>query len=125
MSGAAGTPTSGQEPSARRDGDRRPSWTILTNHGHVLLAVAAEPHILVEQLALRVGITRRATLNILKDLEEAGYIQRSREGRRTSYRVNGDRPFRHPAEAHHDIGALLDIFLEAPGHGITDDDGGR
>lgn len=125
MSGEAGDPTSDGEPSSTRGGSRRPSWTILTNHGHVLLAVAAEPHIRVEEIAHRVGITRRATLSILKDLEEAGYIQRLREGRRTTYRVDGDRPFRHPAESDHEIGALLRIFSEAPRYGRTDDDGDR
>lgn len=125
MSGDTENPTSAQEPASTGGGGRRPPWTILTNHGHVLLAVAAEPHILIEEIALRVGITRRATLSILKDLEEAGYVQRMREGRRTRYRVDGNRPFRHPAESDHDVGALLEIFLEPPGHGTTVDDGGR
>ena len=52
--------------------DRRPSWTFLTNHGHVLLAVAADPDVRVEDVAERVGITPRATLSILRDLEDAG-----------------------------------------------------
>lgn len=110
MSGSAAGPTAGQDPSDRRGGASRPSWTILTNHGHVLLAVAANPDSLVEDIARRVGITRRATLHILKDLEEAGYLQRVKEGRRTHYLVEGNRPFRHPAESDHNVGALLEIF---------------
>lgn len=90
----------------------RPSWTILTNHGHVLLAVAAGPNLLVEEIAQRVGITRRATLHILKDLEQAGYIHRFKDGRRNRYVVEGNRPFRHPAESHHDVGSLLKIFID-------------
>jgi DNA-binding transcriptional ArsR family regulator len=109
MPGAAEGPTTGQDPD-EAGGESRPSWTILTNHGHVLLAVARDPDMLVEDIAKRVGITRRATLHILKDLEEAGYIERVKEGRRTHYLVEGNRPFRHPAEADHDVGALLKIF---------------
>ncbi len=52
--------------------DRGPSWTFLTNHGHVLLAVAADADARVEEIAGRVGISRRATLSILGDLEDAG-----------------------------------------------------
>ncbi|GAA2174060.1 hypothetical protein GCM10009784_10820 [Arthrobacter parietis] len=112
MPEAGPDPHPGDGPPAATGGESRPSWTILTNHGHVLLAVAAHPDILVEDLALRVGITRRAALHILKDLEEAGYIHRLKEGRRTHYVVEGSQPFRHPAESHHDVGALLRIFKD-------------
>lgn len=88
----------------------RPAWTLLTNHGHVLLAVAAQPDALVADVAERVGITPRATLSILHDLEEAGYVARSRSGRRTHYTVNPDLPFRHPATATHQVGELLALL---------------
>jgi DNA-binding MarR family transcriptional regulator len=88
----------------------RPSWTFLTNHGHVLLAVAADPDTRVEEIAARVGITSRAVLAILRDLEEAGYVTRSRRGRRTHYEVRPHRPFRHPSTAHHEVDDLLTIF---------------
>lgn len=121
MSGAVEGPAAGQDPEDPRGGESRPSWTILTNHGHVLLAVARDPDMLVEDIAKRVGITRRATLHILKDLEEAGYIERVKAGRRTHYLVEGNRPFRHPAEADHDVGALLKIFAgEETGDGRSD-----
>ncbi len=90
--------------------DPRPSWTFLTNHGHVLLAVAADPDARVEEIAARVGITSRAVLAILRDLEEAGYVTRSRRGRRTHYEVRPHRPFRHPSTAHREVDDLLAIF---------------
>ncbi len=111
MSGPSGPRT--DEAALQRDPAHprvRHPWTFLTNHGHVLLAVAADPDILIHDIADTVGITPRATLHILKDLEEAGYLQRIREGRRTHYVVVAHRPFRHPATAHQDIGALLAIF---------------
>lgn len=87
-----------------------PGWTFLTNHGHVLLAVAAEPDARIEEIAERVGISSRGVLAILRDLEECGYVARTRVGRRTHYTVQSHRPFRHPAVADHDVDALLAVF---------------
>lgn len=85
-------------------------WTLLTNHGHVLVQVHRDPDARVRDIADAVGITERATLNILRDLEEGGYITRVPQGRRTHYVVNPRRPFRHPAEADHPVGDLLALF---------------
>jgi len=86
------------------------SWTLLTNHGRLLLLVAANPEARLRDLAEQAGITERAAGSIVGDLEEAGYVTRSRTGRRNSYVVHADRPFRHPAESGHDVGELLDLF---------------
>ena len=91
--------------------DRRPTWTFLTNHGHVLLAVAADPDTRVEEVAARVGISSRAVLAILRDLEDAGYLTRTRRGRRTHYEVVPHRPFRHPNEADREVDELLAVFV--------------
>ena len=85
-------------------------WTLLTNHGHVLVCVHRDPDARVRDIAATVGITERATLNILRDLEEEGYVTRVPQGRRTHYVVNTHRPFRHPAEADHQVGDLLALF---------------
>jgi predicted ArsR family transcriptional regulator len=93
--------------------DRR--WTFLTNHGHVLVALSRAPDVRIRDLAATVGITERATQNILADLEAAGYVTRQREGRRNRYQLHPDRRFRHPAEAGHEVGELLALFtVEAP-----------
>ena len=86
------------------------TWTLLTNHGHVLVFVHRNPDARVRDIADAVGITERATLNILRDLEEGGYLTRVPQGRRTHYVVNEHRPFRHPAEADHRVGDLLALF---------------
>lgn len=90
------------------------SWTFLTNHAHVLLTVAGDPDGRVSEIAARVGVTERQALSILRDLQDAGYVERERIGRRTHYTVIGDRPFRHPRTATHDIAELLAIFTEDP-----------
>ncbi|WP_433797178.1 helix-turn-helix transcriptional regulator [Actinoplanes sp. CA-252034] len=87
-------------------------WTFLTNHAHVLLAVAREPTARLRDVAGSVGITERAAQTIVADLEAAGYLQRTRVGRRNEYTVNPAGQFRHPAEAGHHIGELLALFSE-------------
>lgn len=84
-----------------------PAWTFLTNHAHVLLSVAKDPAARVRDLAAAVGITERAVQRILAELEEAGYLTREREGRRTSYEIDGDLPLRHPVEQHRRVSELL------------------
>ena len=91
-------------PSASR------SWTLLTNHGRLLLLIAAHPDARVRDLAEQAGITERAAGSIVGDLEAAGYLTRIRTGRRNHYVVHADRPFRHPAESGHDVAALLTVF---------------
>jgi hypothetical protein len=93
-------------------GSERPAWTLLTNHGHVLLAVAESQDARVADIAARVGITPRATLAILKDLEDAAYLTRRRVGRRSHYTVDAHQHFRHPATAAHEVGELLAIFAD-------------
>ena len=91
------------------------AWTLLTNHGRLLLLIAANPDARLRELADRAGITERAATSIVSDLEGAGYLTRTRTGRRNTYEVHAHRPFRHPAEADHSIAELLDIFgTESP-----------
>jgi DNA-binding MarR family transcriptional regulator len=99
-----------RHPRSAVSDTERPSWTFLTNHGHVLLAVAADPDSRVEDVARRVGISTRAALSILRDLEAEGYLVRSRRGRRTHYEVLPHRPFRHPSAAHREVDELLAVF---------------
>ena len=87
-------------------------WTFLTNHAHVLLAIAREPTARLRDVADAVGITERAAQTIVADLEAAGYLHRERVGRRNQYTINPAGRFRHPAEADHRIGDLLALFTE-------------
>ncbi|MEU5881214.1 helix-turn-helix domain-containing protein [Spirillospora sp. NPDC047279] len=70
--------------------DRR--WEFLTNHARVLICVADNPGVRVRDIADRVGVTQRATQIILDDLEEAGYLTRTRVGRRNTYQLDLTRP---------------------------------
>ncbi len=87
-----------------------PSWTFLTNHTRVLLCLAAQPDLRLREAAERTGITERAVQRIVTDLEEAGVITRSREGRRNHYTINEEARLRHPGDAHVTIGDLLNMM---------------
>jgi DNA-binding MarR family transcriptional regulator len=89
---------------------KQSTWTFLSNHGHVLVHINRNPDSKVKEIAEAVGITERSALSILADLEESGYINVERVGRRNSYRVNTNKNFRHPMEAQQPISALLRIF---------------
>jgi predicted DNA-binding transcriptional regulator len=82
-------------------------WTFLTNHAHVLLAVARDPNLRLRDIANLVGITERTAGGIIADLERGGYVGREKVGRRNRYVLKPDRPLRHPLEAHHEVGELL------------------
>ena len=87
----------------------RDYWTFLTNHGHVLVCLAADPDMVLRDVATRVGITERAVQQIVRDLELAGVIARVRVGRRNRYVVCSERGFRHTLEADVTLGEFLDL----------------
>ena len=84
-------------------------WTFLTNHAHVLALIHRHPDAVLRNIALEVGITERAVQRIVQELEEAGFLERERVGRRNHYQVRQDLPLRHPIEAHRTIGDLLGL----------------
>ncbi len=95
-------------------------WTFLSNHAHVLLCIANEPEVRLREVALRVGITERAVQRIVTDLEQGGYLTRSREGRRNRYEVFLDRPLRRSAVSNHEVGVLLNLLLRHDQPGLDD-----
>jgi hypothetical protein len=75
------------------------AWTLLTGHGHVLVEIARHPKARVQA--------------IVADLEAAGYLTRTRIGRRVRYTVNRDSSFRHSAQEGLRVGPLLDLLADA------------
>jgi len=99
-------------PSQTHAGGAAPAapWTFLTNHAHVLVCLASDGGLTVEELARRVGITERSARRIIGELEADGYLSRSRVGRNNRYALDRSRPLRHPLERHRDVGALLTLL---------------
>lgn len=85
-------------------------WTFFTNHAHVLVCIARDPGIRLRDVADRVGVTERAAQRMVADLVEAGYLKRTRDGRRNRYQVRLDLPLRHPVEREHRIGEILSVL---------------
>lgn len=71
------------------------SWTFLSTHGLVLLAVAAKPGSTQREIGDAVGVTERTAQKVLTELVDEGYLVRTREGRRNDYQINYDAPLRH------------------------------
>ncbi|KPI17181.1 hypothetical protein OK006_10563 [Actinobacteria bacterium OK006] len=87
-------------------------WTFLSNHARVLRAVAQEPDARLRTIAAACRITERAVQAITIDLEQAGYLQRRRVGRRNQYLLDLDQPLRRPAEDGLHVRALVDLGVE-------------
>ncbi|MBU6248070.1 MAG: winged helix-turn-helix domain-containing protein [Xanthomonadaceae bacterium] len=85
-------------------------WTFFSNHAHVLFCLSAEPTMLLKDVAVRVGVTERAVLRIVAELEDAGVLQRQREGRRNRYAVIPGARLRHAVESHCTVGELLAVI---------------
>ena len=90
-------------------------WTFLSNHAHVLVCLARNPDSRLRDVAGQVGITERAVQKIVGDLEAAGILSRHRVGRRNRYRLQLERPLRHPLEAHCSVRSLLELVSNEPG----------
>ena len=87
------------------------NWRFVTNHAHVLECIATDPNARLRDIAAIVGITERTAAQIVSDLENAGYLTKTREGRRNVYEVHDELPLRHPRHRHHTVGELI-RFLE-------------
>jgi DNA-binding IclR family transcriptional regulator len=89
------------------------SWTLLTGHGHVLVEIARNPDARIRDISPVVELTERTVQAIVADLEAAGYLTRTRTGRRTRYTVNHDSLFRHSAQDGHRVGPFLTLLAAA------------
>jgi predicted transcriptional regulator len=92
-------------------GDR---WTFLSNHGHVLVSLARDPSARTRDVAEAVGITERAVQQIVHDLVEQGYLQKTKVGRRNHYRVVRDAHLRHQQVSRVTLGEFLDLLVARP-----------
>jgi hypothetical protein len=86
-------------------------FAFLTNHGLALLCIAEDPKIRMRDIAATVDITERAAQRIVSDLINAGYVDRTRTGRRNTYAVRTDLPISLPSQRDIDLGSLLGVLL--------------
>ena len=84
-------------------------WTLFSNHGHVLVCLARKNDARLRDVALQVGITERAVQKIVKDLQDAGFIEVRKQGRCNRYRINRRKSLRHALESQCTVGKLLNL----------------
>lgn len=87
-----------------------PRWAFLTNHARALICIARDPGARLREIGERVGITERAAHRIVAELLSAGYITRTRDGRRNRYTVNADLPLPDPIARDQNVGDLLTLL---------------
>ena len=84
-------------------------WTFITNHGLVLSYIFHNARSTAREIANYIGVTERTTHKIISDLEQEGYIERRKAGRRNVYRVDPTLPLRH----HTKQDVMVEDVLEA------------
>ena len=88
----------------------KPDWTFLTNHARVLICIAHDSGIRLRDIGESIGITERAAHRIITELLAAGYITRTRNGRRNQYTVKTDLPLPDPLARGQNVGDLLAVL---------------
>lgn len=87
-----------------------PSWSFVTNHARVLLAIAADPELRLREIADAVGISERRVHGIVTDLTASGYLTKQREGRRNRYSIHTQRPFDRDLGEDRTVGDLVALL---------------
>jgi Mn-dependent DtxR family transcriptional regulator len=82
-------------------------WTFFSNYGHVLVCLSRDKRVRLRDVAFDVGITERAVQKIVRDMQDAGFITVSKQGRCNRYRLNKRKSLRHHLESHCNVGKLL------------------
>lgn len=88
-------------------------WTFLSNYGHVLVCLARNRDARLRDVAEEVGLTERAVQTIVRDLQDAGYLAVTKQGRCNRYRINRRKTLRHSLESHCTVGKLLALVARS------------
>lgn len=85
-------------------------WRFLTNHAMVLMHVANHPRSTLREIAMAAGITERASLSILRAMEEDKIISRKKEGRRNKYWVDFNALMDYPLGGPYSVAELVEAL---------------
>jgi hypothetical protein len=89
-------------------------WSLLSNHGRVLVCIARDPGIRLRDIAASLGITERSAYSIVTSLTEAGYVVKHKDGRRNRYQVQAHLPVPEPGSRESPIGDILALLAGTP-----------
>jgi hypothetical protein len=86
----------------------------LSHHAHVVLCIARDPGMRLREMAGAIGITERAVIHLVADLERVGLLSRDRQGRRNRYTLHGERALGHPFAPTVTVQDLIRLLVSAP-----------
>lgn len=86
------------------------TWNFLTNHGRALLCIADDAEVRIRDIAETLGITERRAHGIVTDLTTAGYLVKTKEGRRNRYQIQSHLPIPEATARERAIGDVLDLL---------------
>ena len=86
------------------------TWNLMATHGIVLFYIAANPESTMRQMSEALELTERRIAQVVRELSEAGYVSVTRTGRRNSYSVNPEAPFRHPTLSQITLGRFVEML---------------
>jgi len=90
------------------------NWNFLTNHGRALLCIAHDPDVRIRDIAANLDITERRAHGIVTDLTDAGYLIKTKEGRRNRYEIQSHLPVPEPTTRERAIGDVLELLGGRP-----------
>ena len=85
-------------------------WNFLTNHGRTLLCIARDPEVRLKEIASNLDISERRTYAIVTELTDAGYLLKSKDGRRNRYQIQIHLPLPEVTGRDQAIGLVLDLL---------------
>jgi DNA-binding MarR family transcriptional regulator len=88
--------------------ERARPWSLVSNHGAVLMAIVADPNARLRDVAQQTDITERAVFQLIDDLVHAGFIHRERVGRRNRYTLLAEQAVEPGGDA--TIGELMEAL---------------
>ena len=88
------------------------TWSFLTKHAQVLVCIAHDPGVRLRDIATMVGVTERSAFGIVNDLVSAGYVVKSKDGRRNRYSIQSDLPLGEAIGRERTIGEVLEILVD-------------
>ena len=87
-------------------------WSFLTKHARVLVCIAHDPGVRLRDMAAMLGITERSAFGIVNELVSAGYVVKSKDGRRNRYSIQSDLPLGEAIGRKRTIGDVLEVLVE-------------
>jgi len=86
-------------------------WSFLTPHARALLCIAHDPGVRLRDIASDLLVTERTAFGIVRDLVNAGYVLKERDGRRNRYEVQGHLPLPDPLSRASTVGEVLALLV--------------